>query len=138
MRLVVDANILVAAFLKASVTRELLLDGRLDLYAPEHLLVETRQVLTKRSALRRIGITASQLGELFACLTSPIRMVAEEEYAHRLGKAIELAPHAEDAPYLAVALTLRAPVWSNDAILKEQGQVRVYTTRELLTELSPR
>jgi len=38
MRLVVDANILVAALLKDSTTRELLLEEDLELFAPECLL----------------------------------------------------------------------------------------------------
>ena len=38
MKLVVDANILIAALLKDATTRELLLKEELELFAPEHLL----------------------------------------------------------------------------------------------------
>ena len=40
MELVVDTNILVAGFLRSALTRELLLDERLILWAPEYLLTE--------------------------------------------------------------------------------------------------
>ena len=136
MRLVVDANIFVAAFFKSSVTRELLLDPRLDLYAPEHLLVETRKVLKKRSALRKMGITTAQFDGLFDGLTTRIKIIAEDEYRRHLGEAARMAPHPEDAPYLAAALLARAHLWSNDAGMKNQDEVRVYTTREILKELS--
>ncbi len=136
MRLVVDANIFVAAFFKSSATRELLLHPRLDLYAPEHLLVETRKVLKRRPALHKMGITTAQFDGLFDSLTTRIKVIAEDEYQHHLGEASKLAPHQEDAPYFATALLARAQLWSNDVGMKSQGAVRVYTTRELLKELS--
>lgn len=40
MELVVDANVLVAGFLRSATTRELLLDERLGLWVPEHGLTE--------------------------------------------------------------------------------------------------
>ena len=61
MELVVDANILIAAFLKAALTRALLIDERLVLFAPAHLISETRKVirqnprLTSFCCLARIG-----------------------------------------------------------------------------------
>ena len=40
MELVLDANILIAGFLRAATTRELLVDDRLTLWAPEYSLTE--------------------------------------------------------------------------------------------------
>ena len=36
MELVVDANVLIAGFIRRATTRELLLDGRLSLWTPEY------------------------------------------------------------------------------------------------------
>ena len=46
MELVVDANVLVAGFLRSGTTRELLLDERLVLWSPEWSVIEAEQVLT--------------------------------------------------------------------------------------------
>ena len=55
MELVVDTNVVVAGFLRSAVTRELLLDERLTLWAPEYLLTEAERVLlTPR--LRRLSV----------------------------------------------------------------------------------
>ena len=67
MQLVVDANILLAAFLKEAVTRELLLDSRLSLFAPEHLIQETSRHLNRNASIRRrIGLSDRALQELFS------------------------------------------------------------------------
>lgn len=34
-----------------------------------------------------------------------------------MGEALSLAPHEEDAPYLAVAILLNIPIWSSDLCL---------------------
>ncbi len=73
MELVVDANVLLAGFMKAAVTRELLLDNRLKLHAPEHLIYETRKHLLSSSRLRkRISLLPKQIEEIWFILTQNI------------------------------------------------------------------
>lgn len=137
MRLVIDANILVAAFLKAATTRNLLFDEQLKLFSPEHLLIEGRKVLKERLA-RKKGLTESAFDQLFSLLTNDIQVLAKEEYVSHFAKSLEVTPHEEDAPYLACALHLGIPLWSNDAGMKTQTLVKVISTEELLKELAER
>jgi len=55
MELVVDANVLVAAFLRSASTRELLLDERLLLSSPEWSLIEIDRVVATPQFRRRLG-----------------------------------------------------------------------------------
>ena len=136
MELVVDANVLLASFLKEAITRELLLDSRLTLFAPEHLLSEVSHHLAKSASLRRrIKLSNEELQTLFRLLTMNIRTIPKQSYKHLLEKALSLAPHKEDAPYLAVALFQNIPIWSNDLGMKNQDEVKVYTTVEILRSL---
>jgi predicted nucleic acid-binding protein len=136
VQLVVDANILLAAFLKEALTRELLLDSRLDLAAPEHLLSETfRHLRTSASIRKRIGLSSKEIETLFLLLTQRIQVFPETSYQSVMTKALTLAPHRQDAPYLALALILKAAVWSNDKGMKKQPIVTVYSTSELLAML---
>lgn len=139
MELVVDANILLASFLKEAVTRELLLDSRLNLLAPEHLLSETSRHLAASSSLRkRIHLSNEDIQKLFEILTMNIQTIPKQSYHRFLGRALTLAPHMEDAPYLAAALSREIPIWSNDRGMKGQNRVKVYTTAELLAVLNQR
>ncbi len=55
MELVVDANIIVAGFMKAAVTRELLFDERSMLSLPECGLSEARKVLCAPAFRKHLG-----------------------------------------------------------------------------------
>ena len=136
MELVVDANVLLAGFMKAALTRELLLDGRLKLHAPEHLIYETRKHLMGPSRLqRRIGLSAKQIDEIWFLLTQNIESHAKAEYQKIYSAALKIAPHPEDAPYLALALRMGIPLWSNDKGMKKQSRVKVLATHEVLQRL---
>ena len=133
MDLVVDVNILFASFLKEAKTRELLLDMRLNLYAPENLISEASRHLEKEMPLRkRIHFSDEVLGKLVRFLTHRIEIIPLRFYKSYLREALILAPHEEDAPYLAAALALHIPIWSNDKGLKEQKAVKIYSTHDLL------
>ena len=134
MELVVDANILVAGLLRAAATRELLLDERLTLWAPEYALLETERVLLYPRIQRRFGkISAEQIKLALATTASNVQVLPEKTYQTHLPEAKKIAPDPADAPYLALHLNL--PLWSNDALLKEQHRVVVYTTQEVLDRI---
>jgi predicted nucleic acid-binding protein len=131
MELVFDANVLVAGFLRSAVTRELLLDERLTLWTPEYVLSETEHVLTSRRLRSRLGrLSPSEIRFVLNQLTAKVRILPVSTYQHKLHEAKRLAPHAEDASYLALALHLHLPLWSNDSALKNQRIVPVHTTQE--------
>lgn len=133
MELVVDANVLVAAFLRAATTRELLLDDRLVLQAPEWSLMEAERVLTTPRLRRRLGgLSQADVRSLLAHISARIRVLPAATYHARIGDAERVTPDITDVPYLAMALHLNVPLWSNDAALKEQTVVPIYTTRELI------
>ncbi len=139
MELVVDANVLVAGFLRSGTTRELLLDERLVLWAPEYSLTETEQVLAAPRLRRRLGgLSVSDVRALLTQLTAKVRLVPLADYQQLMPSAKRLAPHTEDELYLALALHLRLPLWSNDIALKDQPAVTVCTTLELLAILQAR
>ena len=136
MELIVDANVFLAGFMKAAVTRELLLDSRLKLHAPEHLIYETRKHLVGSSSLqKRIGLSSKQIDEIWFILTQNIKSHAKTDYQKTYSAVLKIAPHAEDAPYLALALSMGIPLWSNDKGMKTQNSVRVFATHEILNKL---
>ncbi len=137
MELVVDANILVAGFLRTAITRELLLDERLPLSIPEFGLREAELVLTTPRFRRRLGsLPVVEIRWLLSQLTARIRILPSSAYHHCQAEARRITPDPDDAPYLALAIQLRMPLWSNDAALRAQRVVMVYTTQELLELLS--
>ena len=138
LRLVVDANVLVSAFLKDSLTRRILLDERLNLITPEHGFIETRRVLQRPKMLKRIGLEPAVFEELWAFLTSRIQTFPETDYQKSLGESIHLAVHPEDAPYIALAIKFQCPIWTNDPdfqIHAVKKSLQIYKTHELREKL---
>ena len=134
MRLVVDANILLAAFLKDATTRELLLEDTLELFAPEHLLSEIRRLLKNPRIRRRLRLSDEDLYELTSGILSRIDFIPENVFLTSIKQALSLVAHDEDSPYVALALALDIPVWSNDYELKNlsSSKIKVLTTAELI------
>ncbi len=138
MELVVDANILVAGALRAAVTRELLLDNRLTLWSPEHILVESERNLSSLVLLPRLSnLSKADVMDALDQITDRIRVIPISGFRTQLQEAHRLAPHPEDAPYLALAMHLHCALWSNDAGFKKQKLVPVFATHELLAMLFP-
>ncbi len=136
MELVVDTNILVAGALRAAVTRELLLDNRLALWSPEHILVESKRTLSSLVLLPRLSnVSKSDVIDALDQITDRIHVVPISSFRAQLPEALRLVPHPEDAPYLALAMHLHCALWSNDTGFKKQKLVPVYATHELLALL---
>ena len=55
-----------------------------------------------------------------------------KSYRSFLNKALKMVSDPDDAPYLAFALKINSPIWSNDKHLKKQSVVPILTTKELI------
>ena len=134
MELIVDANVLIAAFLKSAITRELLFDDEVELFAPEYFALEIVQTTQKDKILKKcLSLTKKEINDLLDFLLAPIKIIPEEEYNSFIEKVKQEIP-ADDAPYLALSLALKIPIWSNDSELKEisSSKIKVLTTAELI------
>jgi len=139
MELVVDTNVVIAGFLRSATTRELLLDERLTLWAPEYLLTEAARVVSAPRLRRRLGsLSPEDIRAVLSQVTSRIRIAPAGTFRLKLPAAKALVADPEDAPFLALALQLQLPLWSNDAPLRTQSVVRVYTTDDVLSILQGR
>lgn len=138
MDLVIDANILFAAFIKSSTTREILLTKTpipLKLYTTPFILEEIykyRKLLTRKTFLDENEIVELVL-ELIS--TSNIVIIKQEKLNKFKGEAEKVSPTENDVSYFAVALYKNCKIWSNDGPLKKQNRIEVITTKELLAIL---
>jgi len=87
MKLVLDSNILFSALIKKSTSRNIILSGLFDLYAPEYIFTELTK--HKDTLLRKSGLDEKDLDALLLLLQKHIHMVSKQEYARQM-------PLAED------------------------------------------
>jgi predicted nucleic acid-binding protein len=134
MRIIVDANIVLAALIKDSTTRSLILFLEAEFYFPEPLLKE----LDKYKALvqRKANLTDMEFDKVSKLLFEYIQIAGSEELMPHLPEANQVMDVIDrnDAPVLACAIAKKpAIIWSTDAHFQKQGLIKVVTTKELLS-----
>jgi len=139
MRLVVDTNIIISALIRDSLTRKALLYPYFEFFAPEDIRTEIGRNMDE--IVHKSGVPLEIVSEVLDTLFERVELIPFRDFsghykeAHECMKGID----EDDAPFLALALYLDGDgIWSNDAHLREQGLVRVWTTAEVLEELGSR
>lgn len=133
MKFVVDANVLFALAKPSSAANKILeMYQEIKLAAPDFALLELykyREELVQKSG-------GANFDKIIESLKSKVVFVDKEEYQYLLKKAASLISDPKDGAYLALALRLFLPIWSNDPHFKTQSQLEVFTTTELVELLT--
>jgi predicted nucleic acid-binding protein len=131
MKIVVDANVVISALVRSSITREVLLHPYVDYYSPDFLLAEIRKHEKEISEKAGPGY-----GHALRLVTKKIIIIPNYFYksymqeAHKIIGSID----KDDEQYIALALSLDADgIWSYDAHFKMQDKMNIFTTADLLT-----
>lgn len=130
MRLIVDTNILFSFFWEGSITHKLLFKQDLELFSPQYALEEINKY--KKEIMRKSRITDKRFKQLREDLAIAIVFVAEKDYCDQLKEGLALCPDPDDADFMALALKMKLPLWSNDKHLKKQKALNVVSTSDLL------
>ena len=135
MELVIDANILFSALIKDGYIRRLILLGDHSFFVPEFIFEEMNK--HKDIILEKADITEDELNEILGLIieNTNIEIIPKEDFKNYLETAKEISYDIDDVQYLALALKLKCPVWSNDKDFKKQNKVKVFSTKELLKEI---
>ena len=131
MDLVIDANEIFAALIKESKTHELIFDEMLHLFTAEFFFTEFDK--HSEEIRKKTEKTEEELNNLFDVLKKKITLIPMEELLPFADEAEKISPDPDDVAYIALALKLKCPIWSQDRKLKEnQNKVRVYSTEDLV------
>lgn len=130
MKLVVDTNIVISALIKDSLTRKLIFDPKLELFLPDFSLQEIEKYA--KEIIGKSGMKKDEFDLLLKLILSNFLVVREKKYKNCLSQAKKICKDEKDVVFLALALSLSIPLWSNDKQLKKQNLVRIYSTEELI------
>ena len=130
MLLVADMNILFSFFKKHTFTRKLLSNPNLELYSPIYSLDELNKYSQELISKSKINTGTFELYK--KVLSWFIKFIPVSEYKEFKDKADSISPDPNDTQYFALALKLNCPIWSNDKKLKEQSEIKVLNTSELI------
>ncbi|MCR4368755.1 MAG: PIN domain-containing protein [archaeon] len=132
MHLVVDANIVIAALVKDSTTRKLLLSEKFELAAPQFLFEELEKHVSEISKKAKVGKIELNKLILHMQKTSKITIYESGGFRGLMKEAQKISPDKNDSQYFALALHLNCQIWSNDKEMKNQDKVGIFNTKEIL------
>jgi len=129
MKLVVDSNVLFTFFWEKSTSRELFLKQDLELFSPELAIHEIDKYA--QDIMRKAKLSRSEFEKIKGELEVLIEIIPLEEYSSFLERARRICPDPNDVDFVALALKLKCPIWSNDKELRGKD-FRVWNTREVI------
>jgi predicted nucleic acid-binding protein len=130
--LVTDANVIIAATLRDSTTRGLLLRGDVSPVAPRMVIAEIEKHIHEISAKNSLPVEINR--RVLRLLANHIRLLPLRAYKRFLLEAYAMIGERDptDVPYLAVALAVDADgIWTHDADFAAQNRFRVWNTAQL-------
>jgi predicted nucleic acid-binding protein len=133
MKLVIDTNRLVAALIKSSVTREIILSDKFDLYSPDYILTEIER--NRDFIIKKAKINIKDFEEILLTLLYHIHLVPFKEFKDNYMEAFKIMSEVDpdDTTFLALGLTLKVDgIWTEDNDFNNQKILKVYSTKDLL------
>ena len=133
LRIVIDTNILIGALVRdTSFKARLLKNKRVLFFFPDYGLVEIEKFREYICSKREKDTTAPSFDYAIKFLLESVTVVPRQLYQDQIPRAYILMEKIDpkDSPFLALALHLECPLWSDDTHLKRQSLVPCYSTQE--------
>jgi predicted nucleic acid-binding protein len=131
--LVVDTNILIAAMLKDSTARKILLSAPIDFYVPEFAFEEIEEHINELSNKNKLPADTNR--EVLDIIRGHLHIVKKEDIENVYSEAEEIMKDidVDDSACLAAALSMECDgIWSHDRHLTKQDRVRIWLIKDLV------
>ena len=132
MKFVIDTNIIIAALVKDSFARKIILLGDAEFISPDFSIDEINKY--KELILNKSGMTEKEFTILLSTLLERINIIPEFRYESYLEEANKLIGNIDlkDVPFIALALSMENDgIWSEDKHFQKQGKVKIWKTEEI-------
>ena len=132
MRLVLDTNILIAALIKDSLTRQIIFLPDFEFLLPEYALEELARHRGKIA--RHSHLSFSEIDLLLSLLLESVTVVpAKTILAHlKTAEALIGDIDKDDVPFVALALAVENDgIWSNDRGFENLPRIKLWKTSDI-------
>ena len=131
MKIAVDTNRIIAAFVKDSTTRKILFDGNFEFVTPDCTITEIQE--HKEELKDKTNLNDDEFDILLALVFENIAIIPKSDYEAYFDECKNEISDADDVPVLAVAIATKAEaIWAHDPHFKQQKKVKVFTNIDLL------
>ncbi|MFH1225604.1 MAG: PIN domain-containing protein [Candidatus Diapherotrites archaeon] len=137
MKLVVDTNRIIAALVRDSYSRRIILSEKFEFATVEFGISEVKK--HRNYILKKAKLSTEQFNDLMTRFLVRIEVLSEEEIsAKAYADAVKImgAIDKADVPFIALALGIKNDgIWSDDGHFLKQKAVKVWRTKPLADKL---
>jgi len=122
MEVVIDSNKIISAVVSRGIVRRIVVFSGINFYAPKVMIEEIER--HREEICRRIGLKTEFFNYILEeLILSRLNIVEESRYADKISEAYMISKEFDekDTPFIALALKLKAPIWTNDKSMIEHG-----------------
>jgi predicted nucleic acid-binding protein len=132
MKFVIDTNIFLSALIKDGLTREIIINSPFRLFIPEQEIIEIKRY--EELILCKSKINKEDLRDLIRKLLKYITIIRNEDITKYKCKAEEIMGKIDydDVPFVATALFLNCPIWSEDKHFRKQNEIKILKTKDII------
>ncbi len=130
MKIVLDNNVLFQIMNPFSTASYLFFSINVEFFTPEFIKKEFNK--HKEECLVKSSLSEQEFEVRQDEIEKSIRFIPSFEYEEFLEESFQLISDSEDIDFLAIALSINAPIWSNDPHLKEQSLIKIYSTKNIV------
>ena len=131
MRIVIDTNMVIAALIKDSKARQIIMSKKFDFVSPDFVLDEIYKY--EGYICEKAGLSKDEFELLMTLVFEKISIVTVDEYKACKNEATAIMKEdVKDVPYVSCYLALKCDgIWTNDPDYQSKG-IMVFSTLELL------
>ena len=135
MKLVVDSNRIMAALIKDSYSRKIILHGDLELLAINMSQKDIQKY--NRDILSKAKLTEEQFSSIFEKLNERLIKLNDNSIKGKMKEAEEIMDKIDkdDTPFIAAALATKSDIWSDDRHFEKQNRIKIWKTKDLSAHL---
>lgn len=132
MRIVIDANMVIAALVKDSKSRKIIVNRSFEFISPDFLLGEINK--HGNYICEKSGLSKEEFELLILLLLEHIKIILASEYEESIDTAKEIMKEdAKDVPYVACYMALKCDgIWTNDTDYDNKNHIKALKTKDLI------
>lgn len=132
MKIVVDTNMAIAALIKDSAARQVIMGNKFEFISPDFVFDEIYKY--EDEILEKSGMSKEEFELLMALIFEKITIITADGYeAYKEEAKGIMKEDAKDVPYVACYLALKCDgIWTNNPDYKGKEEIRTFSTAELL------
>lgn len=132
MRLVVNTNRIIAALIKDSFSRKIIMSGKFELVTPKFSRIEITN--NKKEILEKTHLSETEFDTLLSLFFKKIYTVEDFIIKQKKNQARKIMDEIDpdDSPFIALAFSIKNDgIWSDDKHFSKQAEIKIWKTKDL-------